>query len=37
MITVYTRFYTPAPGEKVPALEHRIGRELLAVGLKELY
>lgn len=37
MITVYTRFYTPAPGEKVPALEHRIGRELLAAGLEELY
>ena len=37
MITVYTRFYTPLPGEKIPALEHRIGRELLATGLKELY
>ena len=37
MITVYTRFYTPVPGENVPALEHRTGRELLAIGLKKLY
>ena len=37
MITVYTRFYAPLPGEKVPALEHRIGRELLATGLQQLY